>query len=146
MTLLNQELYDALINAGCQDDKARAAAHTHIDPRMLATKLDISELKRELSAEMVALRMEMGALRADTQTEFGKARAEMQTEFGKARNEMQTEFGEIRAETQTEFGKARNEMHSIRTDLMRFTVWLFLAQATIFTAIVSAVVKWQVTP
>jgi hypothetical protein len=55
MTILNQELYEALIAAGAPDDVAKRAAASvlsHDQRTDLATKLDLEVLKQELRAEM----------------------------------------------------------------------------------------------
>ena len=48
MSIMNAEMYDALIAAGAPEDKARAAA-VAISEESLATKGDIARLERDLS-------------------------------------------------------------------------------------------------
>ena len=48
------EIDDALINAGAEEAKARAAAEAVPISDQLATKQDISELKAELKADIAA--------------------------------------------------------------------------------------------
>ena len=54
MGVMVSEIYDALINAGAEEAKARAAAEAVPISDQLATKQDISELKAELKADIAA--------------------------------------------------------------------------------------------
>ena len=49
MSIMNVELYDALKNAGADEEKARSAAGSVGDANQLATKSDISVLKTDIS-------------------------------------------------------------------------------------------------
>ena len=49
MSLIVTELYDALIDAGASEEKARAAAAAMPVIERLATKDDIADVKRELA-------------------------------------------------------------------------------------------------
>jgi hypothetical protein len=49
MTTLNQELYEALKEAGASEDAAKRAAASVYDKEQIATKLDIAELKTEVA-------------------------------------------------------------------------------------------------
>ena len=49
MSLIVTELYDALIEAGASEEKARAAAAAMPVVERLATKDDIADVKRELA-------------------------------------------------------------------------------------------------
>ena len=49
MSLIVTELYDALIDAGASEEKARAAAAAMPVVERLATKDDIADVKRELA-------------------------------------------------------------------------------------------------
>jgi uncharacterized small protein (DUF1192 family) len=58
MTVINQELYEALVAAGAPDEAAKRAAASVLsrdDLSQLATKLDIAELR----SEIVGLRTEI---------------------------------------------------------------------------------------
>ena len=49
MRLIVTELYDALIDAGASEEKARAAAATMPVIERLATRDDVADVKRELA-------------------------------------------------------------------------------------------------
>lgn len=49
MSTMQTELYDALIEAGATEDKARAAATAVSDIDQVATKADVAEIKTELA-------------------------------------------------------------------------------------------------
>ena len=49
MRIMNTELYDALVDAGASEKKARAAASAYGDPSRIATKDDLSLLKSDLN-------------------------------------------------------------------------------------------------
>ena len=57
MSIIVSEVYDALIEAGASEEKAKAAAAAIPVGEHLATKEDIAELKAELKAEIAGLRV-----------------------------------------------------------------------------------------
>ena len=56
MSIIVSEVYDALLEAGASEAKAKAAAAIPVGEH-LATKEDIAELKAELKAEIAALKV-----------------------------------------------------------------------------------------
>ena len=57
MSIIVSEVYDALIEAGASEAKAKAAAAAIPVGEHLATKEDIAELKAELKVEIAGLRV-----------------------------------------------------------------------------------------
>ncbi|MCY4509561.1 MAG: hypothetical protein OXG35_21735 [Acidobacteria bacterium] len=57
MSIIVSEVYDALLEAGASEAKAKAAAAAIPVGEHLATKEDIAELKAELKAEIAALKV-----------------------------------------------------------------------------------------
>ncbi len=57
MSIIVSEVYDALLEAGASEAKAKAAAAAIPVGENLATKEDIAELKAELKAEIAALKV-----------------------------------------------------------------------------------------
>ncbi len=83
MSLIFTELYDALIEAGASEKKARAAAAAMPDFERLATKDDLAEVKAELRAEIVAVRSESKQDKAELKQDIADLRREVAvTKFG----------------------------------------------------------------
>ena len=59
MSIIVSEVYDALLEAGASEAKAKAAAAAIPVAEHLATKEDIAELKAELKAEIAGLKVAM---------------------------------------------------------------------------------------
>ena len=57
MSIIVSEVYDALLDAGASEAKAKAAAAAIPVGGHLATKEDIAELKAELKAEIAGLKV-----------------------------------------------------------------------------------------
>ena len=57
MSIIVSEVYDALLEAGASEAKAKAAAAAIPVGEHLATKEDIAELKAELKAEIAGLKV-----------------------------------------------------------------------------------------
>ena len=55
MGYINAEIYDAFIEAGASDAKAKAAAATVPDSQHLATKEDIAKLRVEIAGHFTTL-------------------------------------------------------------------------------------------
>ncbi len=64
MSLIVSEVYDALIEAGASEAKAKAAAGAIPLADRLATKEDLAEVKAELKADIAAVRADMSGLEA----------------------------------------------------------------------------------
>ncbi len=109
MGTMQREIYDAFIEAGVSESKARAAAEVITEYRKadeVATKVDIAELRSdfaELKSEFAELKSDF----AELKSEF----AELKTEFA----ELKTEFAELKSEFKV-------EMANLETRLTRFII------------------------
>jgi len=60
MSMMNMELYDALISANAPEAKARKAAMSILDQDQAVTKADLADLKAEIKAELKVLKWMVG--------------------------------------------------------------------------------------
>ena len=76
MSLIVSEVYDALIEAGTSEEKAKAAAGAIPLAERLATKEDLAELKASVKEDLDALKAsvkeDLDALKASFDERFGK--------------------------------------------------------------------------
>ena len=61
MSMMIAEIYEALVEAGTSEEKAKAAAGVVPVIDSLATKTDLQELRSEMNADMQVLRSDMKA-------------------------------------------------------------------------------------
>ena len=59
MSIMVTEVYQALVDAGASEEKARAAAEAIPDMSDLAEKNDIAELRSELKQDIVGLKADL---------------------------------------------------------------------------------------
>ena len=60
MSMINTELYDALLSVNVPEMKARKAAESILDHTQVATKTDLAEFRSEVKAEMQVLKWMVG--------------------------------------------------------------------------------------
>lgn len=63
MSIMNTQMYDALIEAGTSEIKARAAAEVFGDPKRLTTKEDITTINENINLLKTVTNAEMNLLR-----------------------------------------------------------------------------------
>ena len=63
MSLIVSEVYDALIEAGTSEEKAKAAAGAIPLPERLATKEDLGELKAGFNERFAKIERDLGLLK-----------------------------------------------------------------------------------
>ena len=85
MSMMIAEIYEALVEAGTSEEKAKAAAGVVPVIDSLATKTDLQELRSDMKADMQVLRSDM---KADMQV----LRSEMKADMQVLRSEMQAEL------------------------------------------------------
>ena len=73
MSLIVSEVYDALIEAGASEAKAKAAAGAIPLAEQLATKEDLATVRADLKDEIAAVRAEI----AEVRTEIAKVRTDL---------------------------------------------------------------------
>ena len=72
MSLIVAEVYDALIEAGTSEEKAKAAARAIPLAERLATKEDLDELKAATKEDLDALKASFNELKASFNERFAK--------------------------------------------------------------------------
>ena len=60
MTTINQELYEALKEAGASEDAAKRAAASVYDKDQLANKTDLAEMRTAIEARLARLESDIG--------------------------------------------------------------------------------------
>ena len=88
MSLMVAEVYEALIEAGTSEQKAKAAAGAIPIAGELATKEDLRELRDELGERIEQLKHELGE-------RIGKVERDMGERIGKVEREMGERFGKL---------------------------------------------------
>ena len=77
MSLIVSEVYDALIEAGTSEAKAKAAAGAIPLAEHLATKEDVTEVKAELKTDIAEVKAEIATVRAELKAEIAEVKAEI---------------------------------------------------------------------
>ena len=109
MGLMVSEVYDALIDAGASEAKARAAAEAVPAAEQLATKQDIAEFRAATQQDIAEVRKDFSELRAATQQDI----AEVRKDFSEFRAAIQQDMANLRQEfsgLKIEFSTAVNKM------------------------------------
>ncbi len=65
MSMIVTEIYDALIDAGASEEKAKAAARVIPMVESLATKQDLADLKVELKEDIAVVKEDVNVLKRD---------------------------------------------------------------------------------
>ena len=85
MSMMIAEIYEALVEAGTSEEKAKAAAGVVPVTGSLVTKSDLQELRSLMKSDIQELRSEMKAdmqvLRSDMKADLQELRSEMQAEL-----------------------------------------------------------------
>ncbi len=114
MGLIVTELYDALIEAGATERKARAAAAAIPLTEHLATREDLVATGRQLADRTAGLGVDLGQGIADLRTEIkedtASLRAEVDRQITELRAEIKQEIAELRAEIKEEIAELRAEV------------------------------------
>lgn len=88
MSILVSEVYEALLDAGASEQKAKAAAAAVPIGANLATKQDIVELRADMAEYRAADHREMAEYRAADRKEMAEYRAADRKETAEMRKEM----------------------------------------------------------
>ena len=84
MSLIVSEVYDALIEAGTSEAKAKAAAGAIPLAEHLATKDDIAAVRTEIAAVKAELKADIAAVRTEiaaVRTEIAEVKAELKADI-----------------------------------------------------------------
>ena len=120
MSLIVSEVYDALIEAGASEAKAKAAAGAIPLAAHLATKDDTAEVRTDLTGVKAELKDDIAGVKAEIA-------------------EVRTEVAEVKAELKTDIAGVRTELAGVKAELKadisgleaRFTQRLWLTSAII---------------
>jgi hypothetical protein len=142
------ELYEALRQAGVDEQLARDAAHAVLGSDMqneLATKADVALLradladfraatKSDLADSRTGIRAELAEFRTDMRSEFAEFKTDMRAEFIEFRSDMRTEFADFRSEARAEFA-SKADVANTRVELIKWNVGAMAVLTAIFAAI-----------
>ncbi len=115
MSILVTEVYEALVEAGASEQKAKEAASAIPIGDNLATKQDILELRADMAGYRAADRQEMAEYRAADRQEMAEYRAADRQEMA-----------EYRAADRQEMAELRKDI-----DLLKWVVFRFLVPAQV---------------
>lgn len=81
MGIMVSEVYEALIDAGASEAKAKAAAEAIPVSEQLATKQDIAELKSDMDLLKAEVKSDMDLLKAELKADIGKLEVSTKAEI-----------------------------------------------------------------
>ena len=76
MSVLVAEVYEALIEAGASEPKARAAAAAVPAGAHLATQQDVAAVKQELKQDIAAVKQDIAAVKQELKQDIAKLQTE----------------------------------------------------------------------
>ena len=107
--MLIEELYEALIEAGATEEKAKAAARAIADyeRRFAGMESELVNVRSTLQKEFVDFRSSLAKSFADIDKQFIESRADIDKKFTEHRAYVDTKFAETRAYMEREFTDIR---------------------------------------
>ncbi|WP_306117289.1 MULTISPECIES: hypothetical protein [unclassified Roseitalea] len=117
MNVMVTELYDALMSAGANEEKARQAATTLAtsDAEFKKQFADLREDNQKIRTEIAALRGELkgeiASLRGELKNDFASLRGELNGEIASLRDELKGENASLRGELKSDFSSLRGELN-----------------------------------
>ena len=127
VSLIVSEVYDALIEAGTSEEKARAAAGAIPVAERLATRDDIFVLKDDMAALKDEIRNDMAVLRND----IAVFKDEIRNDMAVLRNDMAVFKDEIR----NDMAVLRNDIAAIQNDMVVFRHDLASLKLVVFSSV-----------
>lgn len=121
MSIMNMEMYDALIEAGASESKSRAAAAVIRDPAELASKNDIDLLKGDIDL----LKKDIDLLRSDVKKDIALLRSEVKKDIALLRTEVKNDIDLLRSEVKNDIDILKGDFN-----LLRWMVGFVLALAS----------------
>jgi DNA anti-recombination protein RmuC len=109
MSIMVTEVYQALVDAGASEEKARAAAEAIPDMSDLAEKNDVAELRSELKQDIADLRAELNQ-------DIAELRSELKQDIAELRSELKQDIAELRSEL-------KQDIVGLKADLYKH-MWL----------------------
>ena len=102
MSIMVTEVYQALVDAGASEEKARAAAEAIPDMSDLAEKNDVAELRSELKQDIADLRAELNQdiaeLRSELKQDIAGLRSELKQDIASLRSELKQDVVGLKAD------------------------------------------------
>ena len=102
MSIMVTEVYQALVDAGASEEKARAAAEAIPDMSDLAEKNDVAELRSELKQDIADLRAELNQdiaeLRSELKQDIAELRSELKQDIASLRSELKQDVVGLKAD------------------------------------------------
>ena len=95
--MLIEELYDALIEAGASEAKAKAAARAIADyeKRFGGIERELASLRSDFRTELTEFRSEVGRNFAEVNRQFTEFRSDMERKFLEFRSDMDKQFAGV---------------------------------------------------
>ncbi len=102
MSMMVTEVYQALVDAGASEEKARAAAEAIPDMSDLADKSDLagfrSELKQEIADVRSELKQGLAGLRSELKQDLASLRSEFKQDLANLRSEFKQDIVGLKAD------------------------------------------------
>ena len=107
MSLIVSEIYDALIEAGSTEEKAKAAAAAIPVADQMATKEDITDVKRE----MAGFKVEMAEFKAEIRQDMTDFKAEVRQDMAAFKAEVRQDIADFKAEVRQDIADFKVEVN-----------------------------------
>ena len=103
--MLIEELYDALIEAGASEAKAKAAARAVADyeKRFGGIERELASLRSDFRTELTEFRSKVGRNFAEVNRQFTEIRSDVETKFLQFRSDVERKFLEFRSDIDKQF-------------------------------------------
>ena len=113
MSLIVTEIYDALIEAGATERKARAAATAIPMVENLATKQDLAELK-------AATRQDLAEFKAATRQDLAEFKAAIKQDLAEFKAATKKDLAELRAEFKEDISVLKRDVAVLKLAVFSF--------------------------
>ena len=131
MSLIVSEVYDALIEAGTSEEKARAAAGAIPVAERLATRDDIFVLKDDMAAFKDEIRNDMAVLRND----MAVFKDEIRNDMAVLKDEIRNDMAVLKDEIKSDMAVLRNDIAAIQNDMVVFRHDLASLKLVVFSSV-----------
>ena len=140
--MLIEELYDALIEAGASEAKAKAAARAIADyeKRFGGIERELASLRSEFRTELTEFRSEVGRNFAEVNRQFTEFRSDMERKFLEFRSDMDKQFAGVDkqfAGVDRQFAESRAYVEKEFTDIrgtLKLHNWMMGTTIALLTA------------
>ena len=110
MSLIVSEIYDALIEAGSTEEKAKAAAAAIPVADQMATKEDITDVKAEMAEFKAEIRQDMADFKAEVRQDMAEFKAEVRQDIAAFKAEVRQDIADFKAEVNERFAKIERQI------------------------------------